>query len=332
VRIDGGVGVRVMRLALVGLLSVPTVSGCKAFETNLQDTEVDYLATARQNFEAAEAAFEKGEFNDAIKFFEYVKNKYPYSKYAELADLRIADAHFEREEWLESADAYRMFIRFHPRHEKVPYATYRVALSFYKKVAKKPFAEGMFADVPYLPEIAESVSPFPPTRERDQSATSDAIRAFDDYINRYPDDENVEAAKAYRTEARMALAEHDLYAAGFNEQFKKWQGAIWRYQYIADTFGDTPLAPEALLKAGTLAEEKLEDREQAIAYYERLMKDYPDASEAATAKARLESMPPPASEEKADAPPAEGGAGDEGGSDDAESDDSDEPNDEDAEG
>lgn len=286
---------------LAALASVTSTVGCKAFETNLQDTEVDYQSTARQNYESAEQAFEDGSYNDAIKFFEYVKNKFPYSKYSELADLRIADAHFEREEWLQSADAYRMFIRFHPRHEKVPYATYRVALSFYKKVAKKPFAEGALADVPYITEIGEALSPFPPTRERDQSATRDAIKAFDDYLERYPEDEFVDEAKAHRTEARMSLAEHDVYAAAFYERRSKWQGAIWRYQYIADAFGDTPLAPEALLKAGELAEKKLKDNDQASVLYARVVKDYPDAQEASSAKTRLENLP----KEEPEAPASE---------------------------
>jgi len=76
------------RATLVVVACALALSSCKAFETNLQDTEVDYLATARQNYEAGDAAFKDGDYNDAIKFFEYVKNKYPYSKYAVLGGAR----------------------------------------------------------------------------------------------------------------------------------------------------------------------------------------------------------------------------------------------------
>jgi len=62
---------------------------CSGLETNLQDVEVSYRETARQNYDAGDRAFKTKQFNQAVKFFEHVKNKFPYSKYAVLADLRV---------------------------------------------------------------------------------------------------------------------------------------------------------------------------------------------------------------------------------------------------
>ncbi|HEY4220788.1 MAG TPA: outer membrane protein assembly factor BamD, partial [Myxococcota bacterium] len=221
---------------------------------------------------------------------DHVKNKYPYSKYAVLAELRIADAHFEREKWLEAADAYRIFVRFHPRHEKVPYATFRIALS-------------------YSREIDQDVWWFPTAVEKDQSAARDAIKAFDEYLARFPDDENVKEAKRLRTEARARLAETDLYAAHFYVEREKWQGALWRYERVADEFGDTPKAPFALLEAAHIADKKLADTEQATRLYQQLVREHPSTPEAADAKEALATRkaplppPPPAATTPA-APPA----------------------------
>lgn len=258
--------------ALALLLSAPlSVGACTAFETNLQDTQVSYQETARQNFEEGEKAFEGKRYPEAIKFFEHVKNKFPYSKYASLADLRIADAHFAREKWLEAADAYRMFVRFHPRHEKAGFATFRVAHAYYNAMSKDVFF-------------------FPPTREMDQTSTRDAISAFDEYLARFPKGEHVEEARELRTKARTRLAEHDVYAAEFYAKRNKWQGAAWRYLRVADEYKETDLAAEALLKAAEIHAERLDQQDEAKALYQRLVKDYPDTREAAEAKARITSM------------------------------------------
>lgn len=245
--------------------------GCSAFETNLQDTEVSYQATARQNFESGEEAFGGGRYNEAIKFFEHVRNKFPYSKYAVLADLRTADAHYEREKWLEAADAYRLFIRFHPRHEAVPHATWRIAHSFHKEMQK-----GFFL--------------LPAAYETDLSSTNDAIRAFDDYLTRYPGGEHAEEARRLRTEARTRLAEHDMYAASFYQRREKWQGAVWRYEHVAEAFPDTPRAPTALLEAGRICADQLGREADARAYFARIVKDFPASPEVEEAVVRLQAL------------------------------------------
>lgn len=258
-------------LVASGLLAVVAVSGlpsCTAFETNLQDTDVDYGQTAKANFDQGEQAFADGRYAEAVKFFEHTKNKFPYSKYAVQAELRTADAHFAREKWLEAADAYKIYCRFHPRDEKVAYATYRVALAYSKEIDQ---------DVWWMPSAVE----------RDQSAARDAIRAFDEYLARFPDDENAAEAKKLRIDARARLADADVYAARFYEEREKWKGALWRYQRVANDYGDTPGAAAALLRAAQLADEKLGDAAMAQQLYEQLLREHPAAPEAADAKRAL---------------------------------------------
>ena len=64
----------------------------------------------------------------AISYFTFVKNRFPFSRYATLAELRIADAFFAQDKFADAADAYKLFIRFHPNHPEVTdgYAAYRV--------------------------------------------------------------------------------------------------------------------------------------------------------------------------------------------------------------
>ncbi|MBI1948747.1 MAG: outer membrane protein assembly factor BamD [Deltaproteobacteria bacterium] len=262
---------------------------CTAFETNLQDTDVNYAETAKANFDQGEQAFKDGRYAEAVKFFEHTKNKFPYSKFAVQAELRTADAHFAREKWLEAADAYKIFCRFHPRDDKVGYATYRVALAYAKEIDQ---------DVWWMPSAVE----------RDQSAARDAIRAFDEFLARFPDDEHAAEAKKLRTDARARLAENDLYAARFYEEREKWKGALWRYQRVANEYGDTPRAASALLRAAQIADGKLADAAAAQLLYEQLVREHPGAPEADDAKralaARAKTPPAPPTPLPAPTPPA----------------------------
>ncbi len=256
-------------LALVTSLS-GLVASCSAFQTNLQDTQIDAKETARQNYESAEAAFENARWSEAIKYFDLVKNKYPYSKYAVLAELRLADTQFAREKWLEAADGYRIFVRFHPRHEQVAYATFRVALSHARAIEN---------NISWLPFVEAS--------EKDQSAAKDTIRACDEFLTRFPDDPNAAEAKKLRSTARGRLAAVDLYAAHFYEERSKWQGAMWRYQKVGEDYADTEQAAWALLQAGTIAETHLGDKAQAKSFYEKLVREHPAAAEVPQAKEGL---------------------------------------------
>ena len=42
-------------------------------------------------------AYEDGRYKDSIEYFQKLKDWYPFSKYAILAELKIADAHYHLE-------------------------------------------------------------------------------------------------------------------------------------------------------------------------------------------------------------------------------------------
>jgi outer membrane protein assembly factor BamD len=280
-------------VVVVALLSSsPVLPSCTAFETNVQDGAVEEKDTARQNFEAAEAAFAAERWQEAVKYFELVKNKFPYSKYAVLAELRLADAHFAREKWLEAASAYRLFVRFHPRHEQVAYAAWRVAESHSRAIED---------NVTWLP--------FVEAREKDQSAAVDTIKACDDFLLRFPKDEHADDIRALRVAARGRLAEVDLYAAAFYEDRGKWQGARWRYERVVRDYAETPRAGFALWRVGQIALQRFDDAEAARIAWGRLLREHADAPEAAEARAALERLATTHPPRPSPLPPAPADAG-----------------------
>ena len=78
--------------------------------------------------------YEKGNYQKAIKAFEDLKDWYPFSKHAALAELKIADAYFHMEEYEDAVFAYEEFETLHPRNEKTPYAVYQIAKCYFIQV------------------------------------------------------------------------------------------------------------------------------------------------------------------------------------------------------
>ena len=235
---------RVFSLFVVLLCSAFVGLSCNHIDTNLQDTSIDAQETAKANFTRGEEALGKKRFNEAIKYFDVVRNQFPYSKYAATAELKSADAFFAKEKWIESADAYALFVRFHPTHEQAPYASFRSALAYFE-------------------EIDEAWPLLPPPYEKDQGPASDAVRAFDDFLQRFPADPNAKRALELRTIARGKLAETDWYVARFYLEREHWQGAVFRYLRIAREYGDTVGAGNALLLAADTLEQHLHRPEEA---------------------------------------------------------------------
>lgn len=246
----------VTRFSLIGLV---LLSSCATFQSSKDGVSVSYLDTVKQNYEEGEKRLTDKSYDEALAYFEHVRSKYPYSKYAALSDLKIGDTYFAQEKWLEAADAYDFYIRFHPQHEQNAYAWFQVAKSYYNALPSEFFI-------------------FPHGYVKDQFATKEAIEALDRYLAEYPNHEKRDEAQKMRTDLRSKLALRDLHVAKFYAQKKKWNGALSRYDRIVKLYADTPCAPEALYEAALIAERKLSDPEKAAALREQLKSDYPEST------------------------------------------------------
>src|SRR5204862_6355597 len=101
-------------VSLLGSLSVLT-AGCATSDEATKP--VTYSMTAKQNYEKGLAELKDENYPEAQKYFQFVRSKFPFSKYAVLAELGLADASFDRAAYTEAIDAYKQFMRLHPTHE-----------------------------------------------------------------------------------------------------------------------------------------------------------------------------------------------------------------------
>ncbi|MEM9489929.1 MAG: outer membrane protein assembly factor BamD, partial [Myxococcota bacterium] len=118
-------------LALCGAFAL-AVTGCGG--SGGSTGAVKYSVSAQKNYEQGLARLERKDWLAARKYFSFIKARFPYSKYAVLSELRLADSEFGARSYLQAIDSYKLFIKFHPTHEMVAngYANFRIGESYLK--------------------------------------------------------------------------------------------------------------------------------------------------------------------------------------------------------
>src|SRR5690349_13633080 len=104
---------RIRTALLTGLLALASAAGAGACGGGA-DTKVEYQVSAKANYERGSDALAAKSWAAAAKYFAFIKARFPYSKYAVLAELRLADAELGAENHAAAIDAYKAFLKFHP--------------------------------------------------------------------------------------------------------------------------------------------------------------------------------------------------------------------------
>lgn len=217
-------------------------------------------STPEGAFKAAEELENDERFEEAVQKFAEVKNKHPYSRFATLAELKIADVHFKREAYIEAQNAYQIFKDFHPKHPQADYVTYRLALSYYN-------------------QLPESI-------DRDLSLADKAILYFDEVINSFPASEFVADAKDKRASALRMLTEKEIYIARFYFIRDMYDSALKRYEYVLKTYPNLGYDSTALFGASKSAFETGE-KDRGLQHYKNLNSLFPSSEEAKRARSEF---------------------------------------------
>jgi outer membrane protein assembly factor BamD len=227
-------------------------------------------ATPEANYQAGVDELQAKNFAEATRFFEYVKTKYPFSKYASLAELRLADVKFRQDRFQEAADAYKQFVQLHPTHEEVDYAEFRSGLSYYKD------APGEFAL-------------FPPAAEKDQRQAEKAAQALGDFVQTRTESKYLPEARKVLDEVRTRLAQREWYVGEYYYKRARWAGAAGRYETLVEKYPGSRHEAEALWKLARAAL-KLDEKHRARKALQQLVVKHPDDGRRAEAEKLLASL------------------------------------------
>jgi outer membrane protein assembly factor BamD len=266
-----------MRPTTSRALLLATLCACASGGPSVDITKPVTGAEASNAAKAYEKGLqEKKDHNplEATRYFEYVRNNFPYSQYAALAQLAIADMAFERDDWSQAATLYQDFVKSHPSHPKADYAAFRAGMAY-------------FNDRP------SSVFLVPPAYEKDQAPVRQALEALNRFVSSYPKSELVPKARAMIHDCRELLARHERYVAEFYWKREQWRGAAGRYMTLADTYGDLQegkVHADSLWRAAQAYRNAKDPGDERKAL-QRLVQEAPGDPRKAEAEALLQQIP-----------------------------------------
>lgn len=241
-----------VRWLLCGALVLGASSGCA---NRTKPAEADYSGQAKFAYEEAMEDFKSSDWLEALKKFNFVRTKFPYSKYAALATLRIADTYYEQEQWADAVSSYRRFIQLHPTHPELPYAQYRIGLSFYEQLPGDWFF-------------------MPPAYERDLASTEDAERECRRFLEQYPNSQYAEEIAEKLKIVRQRLADHEFYVATFYLDREAPRAAAMRLTALLERFPGLGFDQEAMFLLGK-SYLLLADVAKAVETWKALVEQYP---------------------------------------------------------
>jgi outer membrane protein assembly factor BamD len=232
--------------------------------------EAKLLPTAEENYKAGEELLKDGSYPEALKFFDYVRTKFPFSKYAALSDLRLADAKFLQGQHAEAAEAYSKFVQLHPSHEDVDYAEFRLGES-------------------WLKDAPNEFLLFPHAYEKDLRQVRKASEALRSFLEKHPTSKRVPDAKKLLAQADGRLIDHEWYVAEYYFKRGRWAGAAGRYETLVDKYPGSRHEAEALLQAAR-AYVALGEKFRARTALQRLVVQHPQDPRRAEAEKLLASL------------------------------------------
>jgi outer membrane protein assembly factor BamD len=185
--------------------------------------------SAKQLFKDAEKAMSKDQYSDAIKRFEAMETMYPFSDYAEKAEIELIYAYYQKEDYPSSAATAERFIHLYPRAERVDYAYYMKGLANFQQ------NRGALAKI--LP-MDES--------ERDPGTQWQSYSDFATFVQKFPQSKYKPNALQRMIYLRNMFAQRELNAANDFFQRRMFVAAIERANYLIKTYPQAPTAQAAL--------------------------------------------------------------------------------------
>ncbi|MBF0377241.1 MAG: outer membrane protein assembly factor BamD [Desulfamplus sp.] len=202
-------------LILISTAFLILISGCSWFTSEDHEMEKSAKELATQG----SLEFREENYKEAIKSFTTLRDWYPFSQYAILAELKIADAHYKLEDYEDARASYEEFESLHPENEAIPYVIYRIAMCWYNRIE---------------------------TVDKDQTPAKKAMDEFQRLVSRFPNDSHTPKATKKIKKCMESLANHEEYIAIFYLKNEKYKAAIKRFEEIFALYPDTEAGKRAM--------------------------------------------------------------------------------------
>ena len=194
-------------LLLAGLICL-MLSGCAALNP-FSSSEGPESAT--ELLQAGKKAMEKGNYRQAVKYYQRIQEDHPFSPQTTEAGLGLADAYFQQEKYSAAESAYKEFESMHPGHPEIPYVLFQIGRTNLKQ----------FISI-----------------DLTQESVQQAEEYFTRLVQAYPQFEDANEAEELLARCRRLRARHEVYVADFYMRTEQYRAAWKRYSSIPGTYAN----------------------------------------------------------------------------------------------
>jgi outer membrane protein assembly factor BamD len=215
----------IMRGSLVALCAaLLAVSGCRSHRE-----KEDKKVTAEILYKRAHKSLESYDFNGAIKSYEQLTARFPFTDEARQARLDLIYAYYRAGEGESATDAADTFIRENPTHPRVDYAWYVKGLVDFERTPNA--IEHLFrADL----------------TKRPPSTARKAFAAFKTVVEQYPKSEYAHDSLQRMVYLRDRLASYEVHVARYYYSRGAYIAAAQRAKGAIEQYDGAPAVKEAL--------------------------------------------------------------------------------------
>ena len=199
------------------------LGACSSRDRAAEDLQPEKL------YQRAHKSMISGDYRGAVRYYEALEARYPFSEYARQARLDIIYSYYKSHEAESAVDAADQFIRENPTHPRVDYAMYLKGLVYYERMPN--FLERWFNT-----ELAER----PPADARR------SFQSFQTLIERFPQSEYAHDARQRMIFLRNRLATYEVLVADYYLRRQAWVAAIARARYCIENYDGAPAIQDAL--------------------------------------------------------------------------------------
>ncbi|WP_455465600.1 outer membrane protein assembly factor BamD [Bartonella sp. B39] len=210
-------------LGVMLLGSTCMLAGCLFKEKNTLDPSAYVLKMDPPDvlYNQALASLDSGRLGDASKKFLTIEKQYAYTDWGRKSLVMGAFTNYKLGKYDDSISMAQRYITLYPGSDDSAYAYYIIGLSSFRRI----------------PDVT-----------RDQRDTKRAIAAMQLLIERYPNSEYVEDAKAKIRFGREQLAGKEMQVGRYYEEGRRYLAASRRFRTVVEEYSDTNQIEEALFR------------------------------------------------------------------------------------
>jgi outer membrane protein assembly factor BamD len=226
--------------------------------------------TGENYYVLGQQAFATHDYRGSAIYFQKLIDQYPFSPYAEDAELKIGLSQYQLKHYAEAISSLGDFEKMHPTSKQIELASYYLAMAHYDQIGRP---------------------------DQDQSNTEQALQQFEIIERRYPETGFAALAHQQISVCREMLARHQLLIGDFYYKKANFRAAESRLAELMQKWPDTPVGDEALYQLGTTLEKEGKKYSAAQAFTAVVL-HYPGTTYASKAKYELKKLHQPVDTEE----------------------------------